>query len=89
MRDRLADHPRAVRPPCEDVGLDGASAMTDAWIVSVEESAMSAQGARVIDLEEYRRRREAQNERPTAATEQAPAMVWVPVWMWVPYWPMR
>ncbi len=56
---------------------------------------MSAEGARVIDLQEYRKRREAQNERP--APMQAPvgmtgtspvAIVWFPVWTWVPCWPM-
>ena len=72
-----------------DEDLDRASVMTDAWSCRLEVSAMSAQGARVIDLAEYRRRREAKNERPAAAPEQAPAMVWVPVWMWVPYWPMQ
>jgi hypothetical protein len=47
---------------------------------------MSAQGARVIDLEEYRRKREARNARPMPM--MAPSMVWyaVPVWFWVPVW---
>ena len=49
---------------------------------------MSAQGARVINLEEYRRRREAKIARPVAAGLAAP-LVWFPVWMWVPFWPMR
>lgn len=56
---------------------------------------MSAQGARVIDLEEYRRRREAQSQRPApmraplGMTSAAPVpIVWFPVWAWVPYWPM-
>ncbi len=54
---------------------------------------MSAQGARVIDLEEYRRRRDARRHQlPTAsaASASAPAnLVWIPVWMWVPFWPIR
>ena len=47
---------------------------------------MSAQGARVIDLEEYRRKRRARSAPPTPML--APAMVWyaVPVWFWVPVW---
>ncbi len=49
----------------------------------VEAESMSAQGARVIDLEEYRRRRAAKASRPPAL------VVWVPVWMWVPCWPMQ
>jgi hypothetical protein len=47
---------------------------------------MSAQGARVIDLTEYRRRRV--EKRAQVASAPAP-VVWVPVWMWVPFWPMR
>ncbi len=50
---------------------------------------MSVQGARVIDLQEYRRRREARRGAATSVPAVAPAMVWVPVWMWVPLWPMR
>jgi hypothetical protein len=49
---------------------------------------MSAQGARVIDLEEYRRRREVRSEQP-APMLPVPPIVWVPVWMWVPFWPTR
>jgi hypothetical protein len=45
---------------------------------------MSTQGARVIDLDEYRRRRAARSERPAATTAEAPVL-WVPVWMWVPF----
>ncbi len=48
-----------------------------------------AQGARVIDLDEYRRRREAQSERPATTLGPAMSVVWVPVWMWVPFWPIR
>ena len=45
---------------------------------------MSAREARVIDLEEYRRKRQASSTEPTPT----PAMVWyaVPVWFWVPVW---
>jgi hypothetical protein len=50
---------------------------------------MNAQGARVIDLAEYRRRREAKSERPAAPVGVSAPMVWIPVWMWVPFWPMR
>ncbi|MFS8064778.1 MAG: hypothetical protein ACMG6S_00275 [Byssovorax sp.] len=48
---------------------------------------MSARGARVIDLEEYRRKRQARSAQPTPA----PAMVWyaVPMWFWVPVWTTR
>ena len=47
---------------------------------------MNAQEARVIDLEQYRRRREEQRERtPPVMPVQ---LVWVPVWFWVPVWPM-
>ena len=45
---------------------------------------MSAQGARVIDLEQYRRRREEARERTAPAAQ--PPMMWVPVWVWVPVW---
>ena len=50
---------------------------------------MSARGARVIDLEEYRRKRQARSVQPTPML--APAMVWyaVPVWFWVPVWTTR
>jgi hypothetical protein len=47
---------------------------------------MSAQGARVIDLDEYRRRREAKRDLP--ALPGPVPVVWVPMWMWVPFWPM-
>jgi hypothetical protein len=47
---------------------------------------MSTQQARVIDLEQYRKRRESQRER-TAPTMLTP-MLWVPVWVWVPVWPV-
>lgn len=46
---------------------------------------MSAQGAQVIDLAEYRRRREAKQAEAKGLTP----IIWVPVWMWVPFWPMR
>jgi hypothetical protein len=63
---------------------------------------MSRQGARVIDLDEYRRRREAKGPVRAPVTGM-PALVWVPVtmggvppyppaqpvWMWVPFWPIR
>ncbi len=49
---------------------------------------MSAQGARVIDLEEYRRRRAAKTDQ-RAATAEMPPVVWIPVWMWVPFWLIR
>ncbi len=45
---------------------------------------MSTQGARVIDLDEYRRRRAARSDRPAAPPAAAPVL-WVPVWMWVPF----
>lgn len=49
---------------------------------------MSAQGASVIDLAEYRRRRAEKSARTLAVPAVQP-VVWVPVWMWVPLWPMR
>ncbi len=49
---------------------------------------MSAQGARVIDLTEYRRKR-AQKTEQAAVVPAVQPVVWVPVWMWVPLWPMR
>ena len=61
--------------------------MTDEWTQRVEVS-MSAQGARVIDLTEYRRRRAEKTEQH-AIFPAVPQVVWVPVWMWVPLWPMR
>jgi hypothetical protein len=50
-----------------------------------------AQGARVIDLDEYRRRRQATKDRPAHASAAPSSMVWIPLWMWFPYpfWPMR
>jgi hypothetical protein len=52
---------------------------------------MSARGARVIDLEEYRRKRQARSAQPMPTPMLAPAMVWyaVPVWFWVPFWTTR
>jgi hypothetical protein len=50
------------------------------------------QGARVIDLDEYRRRRDARGGRPAAPSTGEPVpVVWVSLWMWVPcaFWPMR
>lgn len=46
---------------------------------------MSAQGARVIDLGEYRRQREARRAPPPPMMTP---VVWypVPVWFWVPVW---
>jgi len=51
---------------------------------------MNAQGAQVIDLDEYRRRRAVRSDRPAAAPAAVPVL-WVPVWMWVPLhaWPFR
>jgi len=50
---------------------------------------MSAQGARVIDLEEYRRKRAARSAE--LAPPMAPPMVWyaMPVWFWIPVWTTR
>lgn len=48
---------------------------------------MSAEGARVIDLDEYRRRRSQRNE-PALPAVMPPPIVWVPVWLWVPVWPI-
>ena len=47
---------------------------------------MAASGARVIDLEEFRRRRAAREEREssTAMRAYAALCVWYPVWYWVP-----
>ena len=45
---------------------------------------MSAEGARVIDLEQYRRRRQAPREQAASGTFMP--MMWVPVWVWVPVW---
>ncbi len=47
---------------------------------------MSAEGARIIDLDEYRRRRVERSAQPPLAL--APPIVWVPVWLWVPVWPI-
>jgi hypothetical protein len=56
----------------------------------------SAQGAEVIDLEEFRRRREEKRGGESApmamamplAAAAAP-VVWVPVWWFVPVWAAR
>jgi hypothetical protein len=61
--------------------------MADEWSQRVEATSMSAQGARVIDLTEYRRRRAAKTEQqPTAAAVQP--VLWIPVLLWVPLWPI-
>ncbi|XYI00170.1 hypothetical protein ACMHYB_10650 [Sorangium sp. So ce1128] len=44
---------------------------------------MSQNPARVIDLEEYRRRR-AQRDKSRAAPRMS--VVWLPVWGWIPVW---
>jgi hypothetical protein len=44
---------------------------------------MSQQGARVISLEDARRRR-AEQQQKAQATQ---VIVWYPVWFWVPLWP--
>jgi hypothetical protein len=49
---------------------------------------MSAQSARVINLEEYRRQRESRSDRQAPAQVASAPLVWVPVWVWVPFWPM-
>lgn len=74
-----------MKPEAARSGLDNPSVMTDEWIYRLEGSSMDAQ-ARVIDLDEYRRRRAEQRER-TQPAMPAPVM-WVPVWVWVPVWPM-
>jgi hypothetical protein len=56
--------------------------MADEYRGRLEVSSM-AQGARVIDLDEYRRRRQASKEQPTTMAV-SPAVVWIPLWMWVP-----
>jgi len=43
-----------------------------------------SQAAAVIDLEEFRKRREA---RPVAVRASTPPTVWTPVWVWVMVWP--
>jgi hypothetical protein len=50
---------------------------------------MAAWGARVIDLEEFRRRRaQRDEERETSRKATLPALcVWYPVWYWVPVVP--
>ncbi len=50
---------------------------------------MSARSARVIDLDEYRRRREEKRREAPAPVASLPQLVWIPVWMWVPFWPIR
>ena len=65
--------------------------MTDPRQDLLEVVRMSAQGARIIDLEEYRRRREARGEAgpstsaPRGALPAMP-MAYYPVWVWVPIW---
>jgi hypothetical protein len=46
-------------------------------------SAMN-QAAEVINLDEFRKRRDAQ---PATARTPSPAPVWSPVWVWVMVWP--
>ena len=46
-------------------------------------SAMN-QAAEVINLDEFRKRREAP---PTTARAFSPAPMWSPVWVWVMVWP--
>ncbi|HVK63324.1 MAG TPA: hypothetical protein VM694_02555 [Polyangium sp.] len=46
---------------------------------------MNQRSARVIDLDEVRRRR-ADEQRQKAQSESV-VLVWVPVWFWVPVWP--
>ena len=43
-----------------------------------------SQAAQVIDLEEFRKRREP---RPSSAGVRAPRSLWTPVWVWVMVWP--
>ena len=46
---------------------------------------MERQAARVIDLDEVRRKREDQRRK---SAQGAPVMlVYYPVWFWVPFWP--
>ena len=45
---------------------------------------MSASVARVIDLEDYRRRRTTKTQSTAAVSLP---LVWVPVWVWMPVWP--
>jgi len=42
--------------------------------------------ARVIDLEEYRRRRDERRAAPEMSAWMPP-VVWC--WVWVPFWPVR
>jgi hypothetical protein len=41
--------------------------------------------ARVIDLDEVRRKRADEQRKKAQATPAV--LVWVPVWFWVPVWP--
>ncbi|MDI1428481.1 hypothetical protein [Polyangium sorediatum] len=46
---------------------------------------MNQRSARVIDLDEVRRKRADEQRQKTPS---APVLlVWVPVWFWVPVWP--
>ncbi|MBM7117867.1 hypothetical protein [Archangium primigenium] len=40
--------------------------------------------AEVIDLQEFRKRREP---RPVSADARMPMRLWTPVWVWVMVWP--
>ena len=42
------------------------------------------QAAEVINLDEFRKRRDAQ---PAATRTPSPAALWSPVWVWVMVWP--
>jgi hypothetical protein len=43
-----------------------------------------SQAAEVINLEEFRKRRES---NPSSTRSPAPMNLWTPVWVWVMVWP--
>lgn len=48
----------------------------------------ASNGARVVDIDEYRRRRASRRVSLVVAPAQPAALapVWLPVWLWVPFW---
>jgi hypothetical protein len=85
----MAGQQQRMTRPIRDI--DGTGVLMDDASLQSPELAMAGRGAKIVDLQEYRRRRET--DRPTESGSAAVAPIvwgyaWVPMVMLYPAWPV-